>query len=326
MTLDPAVAAVRNAVRPLARAEESAGDALLIACSGGADSLALLAAAVFEAKDRPVIGVTVDHGLQEDSAAHADRVVDQMAALGADETVSVRVRVEPQGRGIEAAAREARYAVLGEVAIRFAAYAVLLGHTRDDQAETVLMGLARGSGGRSITGMRSAFEVFVRPLLALTRAQTEAACLAQGITWWVDPHNLDPRFLRARIRHDVMPMLERELGPGVAAALARTGEQVGLDVAALDAYAGAAMTGYEAAIGLTLAQLHKQPIAVRTRMLRLASLAAGCPPGELFAVHIDALESQVWNRTHLPKEIQLPGRVTAIRSMDRLLFVSPGPG
>lgn len=326
MTLDPAVAAVRAAVRPHARSDGALASPLLIACSGGADSLALLAAAIFEAADRPVIGVTVDHGLQQDSTAHAAHVVEQMARLGAAETVAVRVRVDERGNGPEAAAREARYAVLTEVAGRFAAGAVLLGHTRDDQAETVLMGLARGSGGRSISGMRPAFEVFRRPLLGITRAQTEAACLAEGIDWWVDPHNLDPRFLRARIRNDVMPLLERELGPGLAAALARTGEQVSWDVAALDAIAEAAMGDYDSTTGFTLGQLLDRPVAVRTRMLRLAALAAGCPPGELFAVHIDALEGQVRNRTHLPKQIQLPGRVRAVRSADRLRFFPPGSG
>lgn len=321
MTLDPAVAAVRSAVRPHVGSDRATSGPLLVACSGGADSLALLSATIFEASDRPVIGVTVDHGLQLDSAAHANHVVEQMAGLGADETVAVRVRVEERGNGPEAAAREARYAVLSEVAARFAAGAVLLGHTQDDQAETVLMGLARGSGGRSIAGMRSAFEVFRRPLLEITRAQTEAACLAEGIGWWVDPHNLDPRFLRARIRNDVMPMLERELGPGVSAALARTGEQIAADVAALDGLAEEAMSDYAVADGFEVKRLLEQPRAVRSRMLRLAALAAGCPPGELFAVHVDALERQLANTTHLPKSIQLPGHITAIRSGKSLRFV-----
>lgn len=321
MTLDPAVAAVRGAIRPHARSLDDKGGPLLVACSGGADSLALLSAAIFEVADRPVIGVTVDHGLQDDSAAHAARVVEQMESLGAGESVAVRIRVEERGNGPEAAAREARYAVLSELAARFAASAVLLGHTRDDQAETVLMGLARGSGGRSIAGMRPAFEVFRRPLLGLTRAETEAACVAQGIGWWVDPHNLDPRFLRARIRNEVMPMLERELGPGVSAALARTGQQVALDVAALDAVAEQAMGDYIAPDGFAVERLRELPPAVRSRVLRLSALAAGCPPGELFAVHIDALEAQVSNRAHLPKSIQLPGHITAIRSGKSLRFM-----
>ena len=232
---DPAVAAVRLAVRRLALDPGP----VVVACSGGSDSLALLAATVFESRKAGwrVVGVTVDHGLQEGSDKHAARVVDQMAALGAAETVSVRVSVEADGQGVEAAAREARYAVLGEVAERFDAEAVLLGHTLDDQAETVLMGLTRGSGGRSLSGMRRAFDRYRRPMLDLTRAETEAACLAEGIEWWIDPHNSDPRFLRARVRHTVLPMLEQELGPGLAQTLARTADQLRNDSEALDAYA-----------------------------------------------------------------------------------------
>src|SRR4051794_34055747 len=150
---DPAVAAVRLAVRGCLT--DAPGEPVVVACSGGADSLALLAATVFESRrgGRPVVGATVDHGLQEGSAGHADRVVQQMAALGASETLTARVLVEPAGQGIEAAAREARYAVLEEVGRRVGSSVVLLGHTMDDQAETVLLGLTRGSGGRSVAGM-----------------------------------------------------------------------------------------------------------------------------------------------------------------------------
>src|SRR5690349_8254097 len=177
---DPAVAATRLAVRRVV----AAGSApVLVACSGGADSLALLAAAVFEARDQPwpVVGVTVDHALREDSGEVATRVVGQMAELGADETAAIRVEVRAEGQGIEAAARQARYAVLEEIADRFGSTTVLLGHTRDDQAETVLLGLTRGSGARALAGMRRAYGVFHRPFLDLTRAQTEQACVAQGI-------------------------------------------------------------------------------------------------------------------------------------------------
>lgn len=293
---------------------------VLVACSGGADSLALLAATVAVASG-PVIGVTVDHGLQDGSAAQANAVVGQMAGLGATETVSVRVHVDGDGRGIEAAARDARYAVLAEVAARFNSQVVLLGHTFDDQAETVLLGLTRGSGGRSLAGMRPSFEVFRRPLLSITRAQTEAACRALGITWWEDPHNEDPRFTRSRIRHVVLPMLEQELGPGVAAALVRTADQVRRDGQALDVLAGQEMEQYDARHGLDVAPLSRLDPAIRTRVLRLAALEAGCPPGELFAVHIDALERQVANTTHLPKSIQLPGHITAIRAGATLRFI-----
>jgi tRNA(Ile)-lysidine synthase len=321
MSLDPAVAAVRLAVR---RTLLDVGDhPVVVACSGGADSLALLAAAVFEARARPwrVIGVTVDHGLQDGSADHAARVVAQMARLGADETGSCRVEVVAEGQGPESAAREARYAVLEEIAARLGSEVVLLGHTRDDQAETALLGLTRGSGGRSIAGMRRAFGVFRRPLLDVSRAQTEAACAAEGIDFWSDPHNEDPRFTRARVRRTVLPMLERELGPGVAETLARTAEQLRPDMEALDRFAERALADHhDAAAGFDVRAIGSLEPAVRTRMLRLAALRAGCPASELFAVHVDALERQVHNRDQLPKEIQLPGHVTAVREGHHLRF------
>ncbi|MCW2851393.1 MAG: tilS [Nocardioides sp.] len=319
MSLDADVAAVRLAVRQRGLAELGSGP-VLVACSGGADSLALLAATVFEARGTTrVVGVTVDHGLQEGSADHAARVVAQMVRMGADETASARVQVETSGQGPEAAAREARYAVLEQMAAHFGAAAVLLGHTLDDQAETVLLGLTRGSGGRSIAGMRPAFGAFRRPLLGIHRSQTEAACRAEGIEFWTDPHNDDPRFTRSRVRHSVLPVLERELGPGVAETLARTAEQLRPDMEALDGFAEEALARHlDDEAGFAVSRIRSLPQAVRTRMLRLAALRTGCPPGELFAVHVDALERQVWNRDRLPKQIQLPGHVTAYREGDHL--------
>jgi len=324
---DPAVAATRLAVRRvLAGAADPDGQRVLVACSGGADSLALLAAAVFEARGRPwsVVGVTVDHGLHEDSAEVAERVVAQMAILGADETATARVAVTTDGHGPEAAAREARYAVLEELAQRFDSGVVLLGHTLDDQAETVLLGLARGSGGRSLAGMRRAWGVFRRPLLDLTRAETEAACRAEGIAWWTDPANDDPRFTRNRVRHTVLPMLEAELGPGVAATLARTADQVRPDIEALDGWALRVFDEVRVDDGLDATALGRQPSAVISRVLRLAALAAGSPPADLFHVHVVALADLV----AVPRsgsghgDVQLPGRVTAYREGDLLRFRS----
>jgi tRNA(Ile)-lysidine synthase len=333
MSLDPARAAVRLAVRRQLEAETgTTGAPVVVACSGGADSLALLAATVAEAgrQGRPgragrpgppgrrVVGAVVDHGLQEWSAEHTAAVVEQMAGLGVDETVSARVEVRAEGLGTEAAAREARYAVLGQVAERFGAASVLLGHTLDDQAETVLLGLARGSGGRSIAGMRRSFEVFRRPLLDVTRAQTEAACAADGIAWWTDPHNADPRFARVRVRRTVLPVLERELGPGVAETLARTAEQLRPDMEALDDLADLAFLQARHEDGIALGEVREQPDAVRTRVLRLAGLAAGSPGSELFHVHVRALDGLV--RGTVRGQVQLPGHVTAYRDGDHLRF------
>ena len=332
---DPAVAAVRVAVRRcLALVSAQQGQApgparsgtVLVACSGGADSLALASAAVFEAKQVSlrVVGATVDHGLQEGSTAHAGHVVEQLAELGVDETAMVRVTVDPGPRGMEAGAREARYAALGQLAGHFGAAAVLLGHTRDDQAETVLLGLTRGSGGRSLAGMRRRFRrdgvLFARPLLDLTRLETEAACRAQGLTWWEDPHNDDPRFVRSRIRHTVLPLLEQELGPGVAAALARTADSVRADVDQLDDLAEDWLRRHP---DLATDELGPLGEALRLRVLRLAAVAAGAIAGELTRAHVVAVDELV-HGYHGQRWIDLPGPVRAVREGRRLRFESGG--
>jgi tRNA(Ile)-lysidine synthase len=200
---------------------------------------------------------------------------------------------------------------------------VLLGHTLDDQAETVLLGLARGSGGRSIAGMRRSFHPFRRPLLDLTRAQTEAACGAEGIAFWSDPHNDDPRFTRSRVRHRVMPVLEEELGPGVAAALARTADMLQADMAALDSMADRAFAEVARDGGLDAAALETEHGAILMRVLRLAALEAGCPGSELFRVHVLALADLVQGSGR-GRQIQLPGHVTAYREGRLLRFGRTG--
>ncbi len=235
----PAVAEVRLGVRR-SLAGLAPGDLVLAACSGGADSLALAAALAFEA---PRIGlrgggVTVDHGLQAGSAEQALRVTAVLAALGLSPVLSVRVCPSGPG-GPEAAARAARYRALDDAAGRLGAVAVLLGHTLDDQAETVLLGLARGSGARSLAGMPARQGRYLRPLLTVRRAQTTAACAAQRLEPWDDPHNRDPASARARVRHQALPALADALGPGIAEALARTACLLRADADVLDALAEA---------------------------------------------------------------------------------------
>jgi tRNA(Ile)-lysidine synthase len=325
MSLHPSVAAVRLGVR---RATEDLepGDTVVVACSGGADSLALLAATVFEAvaASWQVIGATVDHGLQDGSAAHADHVAARMRELGVAESVTARVRVEAPGMGPEAAAREARYAVLAEVAERFSARAVLLGHTLDDQAETVLLGLTRGSGGRALAGMRRAFDVYRRPLLDVTRADTETACLAEGIEFWTDPHNSDARFTRVRVRTKVLPMLEDELGPGIIANLARTADLLRADTAYLDDVATSRLGTVRQGDGLAVDRLAELPDALRTRVLRMAAVEAGALPAELFAVHVTEVDRLV-TAWHGQKWVDLPGHVR-VRRHDGLLLFDPPSG
>jgi len=315
VSLHPSVAAVRLGVRralgPLAP-----GDTVLVACSGGADSLALVSATVFEAR-RPalrVVGVTVDHGLQEGSAEQAARTVRQMAAIGCAETFTVTVAVEDAaGIGPEAAARRARYAALDQVADHVGAAVILLGHTRDDQAETVLLGLTRGSGGRSLAGMRRSFDRYRRPLLDVSRLDTATACQVEGLEPWDDPHNSDPGYARVRVRSRVLPVLEDELGPGVAATLARTADQLRADMDLLDDLAEAAYATLVADDpALDAAALAAHPDALRRRILRLAALAAGCPAAELFHEHVLALDALVtgWRGQ---RWVDLPGHLRGVR-------------
>lgn len=312
--LDPAVAAVRRAVRECL-ADLATGQLVLVGCSGGADSLALSAAAAFQAPRSGLCAgaVVVDHGLQPDSAVVATRVAARLRALALDPVDVVRARVSANGGGgPEAAARGARYAALDAQARRVGAAAVLLGHTRDDQAETVLLGLARGSGARSLAGMRPRSGAYRRPLLGLDRELTRAACDAEQLSVWEDPHNADPTYARVRVRRRVLPALEAELGPGISAALARTAELLAADADALDAWAERETAACRGTGGLSAERLATLPQAVRSRVLRRAALAAGCPATDLSAAHIDALDALV-TRWHGQRGIDLPGSVRAAR-------------
>lgn len=266
--LSPAVAATRSAVRAVLPPE----GLVLVALSGGADSLALLAAAVFEAPSR-VGAVIVDHDLQEGSDAVAERARQQAVALGAVHARVVRVTVPADsGLGPEGAARAARYDALTSVARELGAVAVLLGHTLDDQAETVLLGLARGSGAGSLQGMPPVAGLYRRPLLGIRRATTVQACADQGLTPWDDPHNVDDAYSRVRVRTRVLPVLEAELGPGVAEALARTAEQAREDEEAfatmIDEVAEELAEFVDGGIAVPVAALAANPAALRQRLIR----------------------------------------------------------
>ena len=275
-SLPPAIAEIRLAVRT-ALADLPAESTVVVALSGGADSLALAAAVAFEA---PKLGLraealTVDHGLQVGSDAAAHRAAQIAGDLGMTARV-VRVEVERGADGLEAAARAARYAALRDAAD--GAVAVLLGHTLDDQAETVLLGLARGAGATSLQGMAPSREDddglrWVRPLLGVRRATTRDFCAASDLAVWDDPHNLDDRFARVRVRERALPVLEAEMGPGVAEALARTAEQLREDAEAFDEMIHETIEDIvehaEAGISVSAAALAANPAALRNRIIRL---------------------------------------------------------
>ncbi len=271
--LSPAIADVRRAVR---EALTATGDApVLVALSGGPDSLALAAATAFEGPraGRSVGAVIVDHGLQHGSADVAAAASATATSLGLTPVI-VRTVSVGEGGGPEAAARDARYAALDATRREFGASHVLLGHTLDDQAETVLLGLARGSGPASIRGMQGADGAWLRPLLGIRRATTVEFCRDSQLTPWLDPHNVDRAYTRVRVRHEVLPVLERELGPGIADALARTAEQLREDADALDHFAEEIVEELaehaEAGISLPVAALASNPAALRQRLIRLA--------------------------------------------------------
>ncbi|GIG41524.1 tRNA lysidine(34) synthetase TilS [Cellulomonas phragmiteti] len=336
----PAVAAVRVAVRR-ALADVPRGSTVLVACSGGADSLALAAGLAWEARSDGswrAGAVVVDHGLLPGSHDVARDAAATCAALGLAPVRVVRVEVGAAG-GPEAAARAARYAALEAVAEELDAAAVLLGHTLDDQAETVLLALARGSGERSLAGMRPVRGRLRRPLLALRRTDTEAACAAQGLAPWHDPGNgrgpvvaAGDLPLRSRVRSEVLPVLEAVLGPGVAQALARTADALAdateaVDAAAADLLAAAALPGPAGAppaeVVLDVVPLAAAPAAVRRRALHDAAVRSGCPAGALARVQVLAVEALVtaW-RGQGP--VHLPGGRVASRACGRLYLGLPG--
>jgi tRNA(Ile)-lysidine synthase len=321
-----AVAEVRSAVRACLT-DLTAGDLVLVACSGGADSLALAAAAAFVAPRLGLRagGVTVDHGLQPGSAERAGEVTALLSGLGLDPVQSRAVTVPPSAVGPEAAARQARYAALDVAAQEHGAVAILLGHTLDDQAETVLLGLARGSGGRSLAGMPARRGRYRRPFLAVRRATTGAACAELGLVPWQDPHNRDFRFARARVRHQALPALEAALGPGVAEALARTAAQLRADAECLDdlafAESGQLRRSASDPAGLEARWLSALPAAIRARVLRDAAIMAGCPRGALTAGHVDRIDALVtaWRGQ---RWVDLPGGVRARRRDGKVWFTS----
>ncbi|WP_298461833.1 tRNA lysidine(34) synthetase TilS [uncultured Cellulomonas sp.] len=325
----PAVAAARRAVRA-SLADVGGGGLVLVACSGGPDSLALAAVTAFVAPRAGLRAgaVVVDHGLQLGS----DRVAADAAAacrtLGLA-PVEVQPVVVDAGGGPEAAARTARYAALEATAERLGAAAVLVGHTLDDQAETVLLGLGRGSGARSLAGMPARRGLVRRPLLGLRRTDTLAVCAAAGLDPWQDPTNTPPvgagagAPVRSRVRHEVLPVLEHVLGPGVALALARTADGLREDAEALEALAADLLARARTADGdLDVVVLLVAPAAVRRRTLRAAAVAAGAPAGALRREHVLALDALLTD-WHGQGPLHLPRDVLGSRVCGRLRLHTP---
>ena len=316
-----AIVEIRTAVRAHLQQLE-AGDTFLVAVSGGADSLALAYALKKECEPLALqaIAVTIDHQLQSQSTAVAEKTSEQLRSFGYTEVLIEKVDVSTES-GIEAGARDARYQALSSIAKKLNAARVFLGHTRDDQAETVLLGLARGSGTRSLSGMAIENGIYLRPLLAITREQTEKACKEIDVEYWNDPHNINAEFSRVRVREEVLPIMEEKLGPGIAAALARSARLLRDDADALDDIATSAMDSMNLA-DLDATALAELPRAIRSRILRSAIYAAGAPTGSISAEHVAAIEALVTS-WHGQGALSLPGGVKVERISGRLSLSNP---
>lgn len=328
--LTPAVADLRRFTRDaLERHGIARGDLVLVACSGGPDSMALANAVAFEG---PKLGlrigaVVVEHGLQEATKTVAAETAEALTKLGFEPVRVVPVTVSGEG-GPEAAARSARYQAIDEVAAELDARYVLLGHTKNDQAESVLLGLARGSGARSLSGMNELTGRYLRPLLQVERATTVTACDDAGIKYWSDPHNLDEQFTRVRVRQNILPLLERELGPGMIDALSRTADQLREDAALLeqlaeDAY-GEVFKTTPRSLQATVSSLVALAPAIRFRVYRMA--------GNVFQAHLHrshVLEiDRLLTDWHGQKPLTLPGvrveRTGEIISFNSTKNLKPG--
>jgi tRNA(Ile)-lysidine synthase len=306
---------VRRAITDLeVRSDLEPPALVLVAASGGADSTALAAAVAFEAPRHGLRAglLTVDHAWSADSAERAEEVAGLGRSLGLD---PVEVLAAPSPR-TEGAARDRRRAALFAAADRLGASALLFGHTADDQAETVLMRLARGSGSRSLAGMPARDGLLRRPLITRRRSETRDFCRSAGLPVWDDPSNDDPAFLRSRVRAELLPVLTEILGPGAIPALARSADLLRDDADALDAAAARALAAPDP---LRIDALTALDRAVRTRVLRTAAIAAGCPATDLAAGHVAALDALVGD-WHGQGPLTMPGAVWAGRRDGRIAF------
>ena len=310
-----ALLAIRQAVREQLE-RIPVGARVGIAVSGGADSMALALASYLESKDRThsLLAIIIDHGLQSGSDEIARLTDQRVRKMGFSETRVIRVDVEITD-GLESSARRARYEALQHCAEQEDLAAILLGHTKNDQAETVLLGLARGSGTRSLSGMSDRKGIYIRPLLGLGREITIRACQESGIEYWSDPHNEDSSFLRVRARR-LIPTIESEIGPGIVDALARSADLLRDDADALDGYARDFFATIDPS-DIEIETLGRLPRAVRTRVLRMAIYQLGAPAGSLTADHIAPVEALV-SEWHGQGPTSLPGGVKVERKSGRL--------
>lgn len=317
----PALLELRQAVRFWFQNLER-NSTVCVGVSGGADSLSLAIAAKLEADNLnlELVAVIVDHGLQPNSADVATSAKKKLESIGYSNIFVGKANVIITD-GMEASARRARYQVFHQALETYGSSVFLLGHTKNDQAEGVLLGLARGSGTKSLSGMQEVSGPFIRPFLNIDRLTTQAACVESGIEFWIDPHNLNPEFTRVRVRENILPLLEEEIGPGIIDALSRSAKILREDATALDGWAEQVFAQIDPA-NIEVSFLADLPIAIRSRVIRLAIYAVGAPSGSISASHLEPIEALVsdWRGQG---HTSLPGGVKVCRISGRLSLSKP---
>jgi len=311
---------LQNAVNHLLKNFEPA-DNILVACSGGADSLALAWSSQVVAKrlGLNLICVIIDHQLIKESAQVALEAKIKCENFGIEKVVIKQIEVKENKEGLEAAARKARYEAFEQLAIEFDAKAVLLAHTQDDQAETMLMRLTRGSGAKSLSAMKEVSGKYLRPFLHIRKFELVNALEKEGITYWQDPANTDYKFLRAKVRHELMPKLIEVLGQSAIESLDKTSDLLKEDNDALDLIA---QENYEKLNReLKVENLEEYPAAIRKRIIKIAALEAGVISGPFSYEHIEAIDALVTNWRG-QGNVDLPGFIQASRVNQTIRFIS----
>jgi tRNA(Ile)-lysidine synthase len=295
-----------------------AGETLVAALSGGPDSVALADALVVLGRESGfrIVLAHLDHQLRAESAEDARFCLELASSWGVPVRIGgadVRARAAHDHAGIEDAARQERYAFLRTVRDEVGARFIALGHTRDDQAETFLLRLLRGSGTDGLASMRAVSGDLLRPLLEVSRAEVMEHLAARGLRWREDGSNADTALLRNRVRHELLPYLETRFNPAVRDTLARSAALLASDADALDGMVPrAAVPGVVA-----VPALREAPVAIGRRMLRRAIEDAG-GLAAISSRHIDAVRALALSPSPSGHRVMLPGGRQALVTFDEV--------
>jgi tRNA(Ile)-lysidine synthase len=291
------------------------GDTLVAAVSGGADSVALLDALASLRRRRGfrVVAAHLDHGLRpgsSDDAAFCAALCERLAVPLVRGTADVRARAGRERGGLEQAARRERYLFLRRVREEESAVAIALAHTLDDQAETLLLRLLRGSGATGLSGMRTRSADLLRPLLEVSRREVLEHLRERGLSWREDPSNADPAHRRNRVRHELLPYLEARFNPRARAVLARTAGLLADEAAHLRAEAEALLARDSrvegSSIVLPRATLAEAPKALARAAVRQALARTG-GLAQVGAGHVDRVLELARAKATPGCRVPLPG-------------------